>query len=78
MASPARLEEPDDVDEDEWDEPEPSYTWLHYIILVVVAFVLGLLVWNLVIDRDDDFATEEAPAAMEIHTLPGAGTGDLR
>ncbi len=56
-----------DLDEDEeWDEPEASYTWLHYIVLVVVAFVLGLLVWNLLLDGPDEegFGTEEATVAM--------------
>jgi hypothetical protein len=31
------------------DEPHHAYTWLHYLILVAVAFVLGLLIWELVL-----------------------------
>ncbi|WP_407317284.1 hypothetical protein UQW22_12335 [Isoptericola halotolerans] len=63
----ARIDLAPDADEDEeWDEAEPSYTWLHYIVLVVVAFVLGLLLWNLLLDGpgDEDFATEEAAAPV--------------
>lgn len=43
-----------DDDEDIDEEPDdraprgPSYTWLQYLILVAVAFVLGLLIWELV------------------------------
>ncbi|MDO8145413.1 hypothetical protein [Isoptericola sp. 178] len=60
-AGPRYLED----DEEDWDdEHEPSYTWLHYIILVVVAFVLGLLIWNLVLSPPDDFAPEEASAPV--------------
>ncbi|MFE5309208.1 hypothetical protein ACFQ8Y_11705, partial [Isoptericola sp. NPDC056605] len=56
----------DDEDDDEdWDEPEASYTWLHYIVLVVVAFVLGLLVWKLLLQAPDDsnFQTDTDAAA---------------
>lgn len=28
--------------------PSAGYTWLHYLILVAVAFVLGLLIWQLI------------------------------
>jgi hypothetical protein len=57
---------PEDDEDEDWDESEPSYTWLHYIVLVVVAFVLGLLTWNLLLDGpdDEDFATEEAAAPV--------------
>ena len=55
----------EDVEDDEdWDEPEASYTWLHYIVLVVVAFVLGLLLWKLLLEGpDQSFTTDAAPAA---------------
>lgn len=50
--------------EDDWDEseedPGPSYTWLHYVILVVVAFVLGLLIWKLVLDEGSSSASDQA------------------
>ncbi|MGW6453689.1 hypothetical protein, partial [Isoptericola sp. NPDC055063] len=69
-----QVEEEDDED---WDEPEASYTWLHYIVLVVVAFVLGLLVWKLLLAGSDDksFSTDSAAPAV-VHSLttspPGA------
>jgi len=63
-AAAPQLEEDD---EEDWDEPEASYTWLHYIVLVVVAFVLGLLLWKLLLGqgKDQDFTTDAAaPAAV--------------
>lgn len=33
-------------DEDDDDENDHKYTWLHYLILVAVAFVLGLIIWK--------------------------------
>jgi hypothetical protein len=63
--------------EEEWDEEEdegPQYTWLHYIILVVVAFVLGLLIWKLVLEGDSaPFDTDQAAALLG--TLPGGLPG---
>ncbi|GAB4083538.1 hypothetical protein GCM10028784_01680 [Myceligenerans cantabricum] len=63
--------------EDEWedmeqDDPGPSYTWLHYVILVVVAFVLGLLIWKLVLEGDSTDTLEEAARTVTA-LLPGAG-----
>jgi hypothetical protein len=63
--------------EDEWDEEEdegPQYTWLHYIILVVVAFVLGLLIWNLVLKGDSTGFDADQAAAL-LGTLPGGLPG---
>jgi hypothetical protein len=66
--------------EEEWDEEEdegPQYTWLHYIILVVVAFVLGLLIWKLVLEGDNPgFGTDQAAAMLG--TLPGQLPGFMR
>nr|BFF21012.1 hypothetical protein GCM10025730_45330 [Promicromonospora thailandica] len=62
--------------EDEWDEEEdegPQYTWLHYIILVVVAFVLGLLIWKLVLEGDSAITDEQAAALLG--SLPGFTPG---
>jgi hypothetical protein len=73
----ARAADPvaDDDEDEDWDEPESSYTWLHYIVLVVVAFVLGLLLWKLLLDGSDDsdFTTDAAPAASvsRTHDIPG-------
>jgi hypothetical protein len=47
-AGPDRYATQDVYDEDD-DEPRHAYTWLHYLILVAVAFVLGLLIWELVL-----------------------------
>ncbi len=72
-----RLVEAAEDDDEDWDEPEASYTWLHYIVLVVVAFVLGLLVWQLLLKGPDanDFQTDQAAPAA-VHSLilehPGA------
>lgn len=75
--SRARAEAPvEDDDEDDWEEPESSYTWLHYIVLVVVAFVLGLLVWKLLLDGpDESFQTDQqaATAVTTLHTVPDGG-----
>ena len=39
------------VDDDDEDfEVDHSYTWLHYIILVAVALVLGMIIWKVGID----------------------------
>lgn len=66
----------DEDDDEDWDEPEASYTWLHYIVLVVVAFVLGLLVWKLLLSGSDDqkFAVDgAAPAAAVSLTYENPG-----
>ncbi|WP_166843768.1 hypothetical protein [Isoptericola sp. BMS4] len=65
-----------DEDDEDWDdEHESSYTWLHYIVLVVVAFVLGLLLWKLLLDGSDDadFTTDAAPAAAATLTIDTPG-----
>jgi cytoskeletal protein RodZ len=44
-------------------EPErqgPSYTWLHYIILVVVAFGLGWLLWQVIAGEKPSFTPDDA------------------
>lgn len=63
--------------EEEWDEEEdegPQYTWLHYIILVVVAFVLGLLIWKLVLQGDQGYPDTDQAAAL-LGTLSGGLPG---
>jgi hypothetical protein len=63
-----RAEPEEEVD----DSPRgPSYTWLHYLVLVAVAFVLGLLVWEL-ISRDDPGPAAEALAAATVVTAEAA------
>lgn len=34
------------AEEPEYLEPNHKYTWLHYLILIAVAFVLGLIIWK--------------------------------
>lgn len=73
----SHAEELDEPDEDYDDEPRgPSYTWLHYLVLVAVAFVLGLLVWELVSRDDPGIATDEASAAVAV-TGTVTAWGDL-
>jgi hypothetical protein len=40
-----------DDEDDEIEAPRHAYTWLHYLILVAVAFVLGLLIWQLMLQN---------------------------
>ncbi|MBD5787861.1 hypothetical protein IF650_17005 [Cellulosimicrobium terreum] len=57
-----------DADEDEAEDVRgPSYTWLHYLILVAVAFVLGLLVWKLI--------SSDAPAPSSAAAVVVVGPG---
>jgi hypothetical protein len=60
-------------DEYEDDEPRHPYTWLHYLILVAVAFVLGLLIWELVLGpRGGDVNSQGG--SVSITQLAGAPT----
>lgn len=63
--------------EEEWDDyeedPGPSYTWLHYIILVVVAFVLGLLIWRLLLGSDPAASDGASAATTFLGALSGWG-----
>jgi len=74
---PDQVVETSDLLDEDWDESEASYTWLHYIVLVVVAFVLGLLVWKLLLQApdDSDFQTDAAAPAAAVsltYEHPGA------
>lgn len=42
----------DDLDDDEDEEYEPMFTWLRVLVLLVVAFTLGVLVW-LIVGKED-------------------------
>ncbi|MCC2320114.1 hypothetical protein [Cellulomonas xiejunii] len=66
----------DDLD-DEDDDDEPSrrlhpYTWLHVLVLAVVAFVLGFLIMLLVIQTRPDGGGAEAQSAPAIATVVAA------
>ncbi|MBD8080685.1 hypothetical protein [Cellulosimicrobium arenosum] len=69
-------EAPDD--DDPTDARGPSYTWLHYLILVAVAFVLGLLVWELISSDDAGSSTAGVHVIVDqvADATPGtSGTG---
>src|SRR5690625_3550982 len=52
----------DDEDEEEY---EPMFTWLRLLVLMIIAFVLGALVW-LIIDQ-----TDAGAAAASVLTITG-------
>ncbi|TGJ97400.1 hypothetical protein DLJ96_05350 [Actinotalea fermentans ATCC 43279 = JCM 9966 = DSM 3133] len=45
--------------------PGHAYTWLHYLILIAVAFVLGLLIWKLLLGEGPSIAESVAPVGVE-------------
>ncbi|MBO9555124.1 hypothetical protein [Cellulomonas sp.] len=54
----------DEDDEDEEDRPKHPYTWLHLIVLALVAFVLGFLITLLLTkEKPTDGAQGVAPLA---------------
>jgi hypothetical protein len=70
------VDEDPEADDGLDDEPRgPSYTWLHYLILVAVAFVLGLLVWELVSRDDPGLATDAAGVTWTVSD-PAQAWGD--
>ena len=58
----AAFDDDDDIDDD--DEPDHKYTWLHYLILVAVAFVLGLIIWK--VGLEDRGAASPADSAASV------------
>lgn len=48
-------------DEEEF-ELDHSYTWLHYLILVAVAFVLGMIIWKVGLDSAAASTQDDQPA----------------
>jgi hypothetical protein len=58
----------DELDEDE-RPPGHAYTWLHYLILIAVAFVLGLLIWQMLLNG----SAAEAAAAVP-HEIAASAT----
>lgn len=51
----------DDDNEDDTYELDHSYTWLQYLILVAVALVLGMIIWQVGLSGSDSAEqTEEA------------------
>ena len=71
---------PEDLDE----PPERHrYTWKHYVVLVIVAFVLGFLVLSLIDGAAESGAISAAPAGPAAtptttsSALPTAPRGEL-
>src|SRR5690625_609577 len=58
----------DDEDEDE-EEYEPMFTWLRLLVLMIIAFVLGALVW-VIIGQSDAGAAATAMAAITGLKIP--------
>ena len=70
----ARAAEEHEEDDAHEEARGPSYTWLHYLILVAVAFVLGLLVWEL-ISRDSSAPSTDAAATVVTVDGPASAWG---
>jgi hypothetical protein len=60
------------LDEPEDEAPKHPYTWLHMIVLVLVAFILGMLIFMAVSQDDPDGGAARGPAAV---VVPDEGTG---
>ncbi len=67
------LDEDDDYEDEE--RPRHPYTWLHLIVLALVAFVLGFLIVLLLSKSSDDAAGSTAAASALVHTLAGTRAG---
>lgn len=55
-------------DEEEF-ELDHSYTWLHYLVLVAVAFVLGMIIWKVGLDSAAASTEEDQPENAAAVTL---------
>jgi hypothetical protein len=77
----SRATAPQSSQQPQQEDPEErhgaSYTWLHYIILVVVAFVLGLLLWKLIDTERPSFSSADSAAATVTTVEPGPWEGIL-
>jgi len=67
-------DDPDDYDD---ERPRHPYTWLHLIVLALVAFVLGFLIVLLLSQRDDAAGTSAAATveSHQTHVLTGLPAG---
>lgn len=67
------VETDDDADEhDDYDEPDHRYTWLHYVILVAVAFVLGLILWKVALEGES--GASSASSALSVTATDATAT----
>ncbi|WP_399552423.1 hypothetical protein, partial [uncultured Cellulomonas sp.] len=77
----AARDEYDDADDDYEDDERPRhpYTWLHLIVLALVAFVLGFLIVLLLSNASDEEPGSTAAAVLvvtpDVHTLTGLPAG---
>jgi len=62
-AAAGRRATDDELDEDE-RPPGHAYTWLHYLILIAVAFVLGLLIWQMLLKGSSAEAAAATPGEI--------------
>lgn len=60
-----RAEDPDG-DAFDVDEPDHKYTWLHYLILIAVAFVLGLIIWKVALENRGADSSADSTASHGI------------
>ncbi|WP_435300415.1 hypothetical protein [Timonella sp. A28] len=54
----------DDDDDEEEYELDHSYTWLHYIILIAVAFVLGMIIWKVALNPTTEAKPDASAASV--------------
>ena len=77
VIAPAAPEQAD-TDEELDEAPDHPYTWLHMIVLVLVAFILGMLIFMVVMQDPKPSAAGAAGTqlvALERVDVPD-GTGD--
>ncbi|MFC6450759.1 hypothetical protein [Cellulomonas gelida] len=65
-------EHDDDEDDEVESRPRHPYTWLHLIVLALVAFVLGFLL-VLLYTKANDGASAASSALSIVTTAPRAG-----
>ncbi|PFG32741.1 hypothetical protein [Sanguibacter antarcticus] len=66
----------DDDDDFEDEEIDHEYTWLHYLILVALAVVLGLIIWKVGLEGSGNAAAADSSSVAGIALLTGR-TPDL-
>lgn len=65
-ARSAAVDDEDDDDDFDDDEPDHKYTWLHYLILVAVAFVLGLIIWKVGLENRGVASPADSAASVGV------------
>ncbi|GIG20065.1 hypothetical protein Cch01nite_07890 [Cellulomonas chitinilytica] len=68
----------DEDDEDDDDlRPKHPYTWLHLIVLALVAFVLGFLITLLLTKEEPTDGSQGAAAVAPVTTTSSPASGPL-